>query len=376
MSDELYKKLSIVQQSCVDVFIAGDDADEDSKKMRRWVSKVWWGQSNIRSKDEVKRLCRGTVDGKAATAWDQKNKRWGTHLIENVPNLIASGLWTPDGIDPSLADTIAMRISTQLRRESEQKTSNEKTGKMKMAALPQGKRKQPQPPPPQPPSAETAESTKRAKFDTPESFLASDAEINEVFEAYGMDEETFRQTARWAWLGSSCTRSIVRVRRWFNFSRNKERGVSTVLKEDFSAFAQTARDEQTKAVDDARVRKAFDSNAATTTTTTTTISDMEKYQILKSREMALIKSNNVAADALKWENEHGAHALALNEITSKGAATPIAKHPILFKCPFCNTRPFEQFMQCACADNASANWKRCYVCNVICHPKKIPCHCN
>ena len=100
------------------MFIKGEDAGEDAKKFRRWVTKVWWGTSSIRSKDEVKRLCRGQVEGKAATAWDNTNKRWGTHLIENVPILIASGLWKPDGIDGGLADIIAMKISSVLKSQA------------------------------------------------------------------------------------------------------------------------------------------------------------------------------------------------------------------------------------------------------------------
>ena len=393
MSEEIYNRLSVVQQLCVDTFIEGEDASEESKQMRKWVKRVWWGTSSIRAKDEVKRLCRGTVEGKAATAWDNANKRWGTHLVENVPCLIASGLWLPDGIDPKLADVVAMRISAALKRDKAHKMRNE-TPKMKRGeakhnakgvgggnvklAMSEGAATKPVPPsesklgktkldtptPARRPQESDPE-PKRTKYATPGSFLATEEEIREVWQRYGLDEAIFRQTSEWSWLGPTCNCSMTRIERWFNFSHNKARGIETVRNEDFYAYAQKVAEERTK----------MGREPVVSTEPTTNTSDVDTFDRLKRKEQARVKSNQAAADARKWDEEHGPHALALKALAENCAKMPPIKHTLVFMCPLCNVKPLEQFMECGCMDNSSRDWKQCYVCNVIFHPTKIPCHC-
>lgn len=253
MSEKMYNSLSVVQKTCVDAFIEGEEANEESKKFRRWVKRVWWGTSSIRNKDEVKRLCRGQIEGKAATAWDQENKRWGTHLIENVPILIASGLWRPDGIDGALADVIAMRISSMLKIQNDKKEAK------------------------------------------------------------------------------------------------------TVAKEP-------KRD---------NTMMSF----PTRTTTDGVISEVETFKRLKQNEQKNVKENQEVAAKRAWFKEFGPDALALKAIAEKSAKMKPIKRPIVLMCPLCNYKPLEQFLECSCTDKTCRDWKRCFKCDVVYHPTKIPCDC-
>lgn len=122
--------LSAAQQKSIERFIDGESASEETRTKRNWITNVWWGTSAFSCRAEVKQMCRGTIDGRAATAWDSVNKLWGTHSLENVHILITSGLWKPYGIDPNLSNAIADKIASLLADKNDHANKRQKTEKI------------------------------------------------------------------------------------------------------------------------------------------------------------------------------------------------------------------------------------------------------
>lgn len=403
MSEHAYSKLNVLEKVVVDEFVGGEDVDEDGRGFRKWIRKVWWGTSRIGDRVEVKRLCCGEEETRKATAWDNDGKRWGTHSLENVPKLIASGLWKPDGIDERLADIIAGRAMSILdaeereRREKEekklekerqkerQKAEKAAKGKAKAkaifggggskrkiesaadAAAPESKMAKAQD------EEEEADEEAEQEPKLPESFHATEADFVEALEVYKLPRHVFIEATTWGWLGPTCSSSIIRIRRWFDFKHNHDRGVDAVSKEDFLSFSEKRAIEQQKAKDEADLQARMDVAAISGTTAAVKVTDVDKLAKMKEREQTRVKRNQEAAAQRKHEEEHGGHATALKAILAMKAG-PIKLTTVL-RCPECKVKPLKQFMECACTDANARDWRVCQTCDTVYHPAKVSCSC-
>lgn len=386
MSEHAFSRLNVLQQSIVDAFVEGDDVPEDARVFRKWIRKVWWGSSHIYSRVEVKRLCCGDDESRKATAFDPVRKLWGTYALENVPRLIASGLWSPEGIDRRLADIIAVRATAVLDRQARTRRENEdlkvqkerekaegaKRGGVRAAAKKMLGR-----------SAATAEEdTPVAKEDPPaaptgqpplpETFKATADDIAEVLSVFKIPEAIFVESSSWAWLGPVCSSSIVRIRRWFNFPKNRTRGIDAVATEDFLEYHEKRTRERQLAKEDdeaaaAKTRVAVVAPAP---------AGEERFERLKKRERERVHANKEAAKRQKHEDLHGEHAVAMRALLDKAAKAGPMRPTTILRCHACGTRPFLQFMQCECDDGDEAGWEACKACDTVFHPRKVLCGCK
>lgn len=88
-------------------YLKGEPLNEQDRKRRR-ATHVWYGFSTMRNSTQIiKELCAASDDGSRKTMWDQERKLWGTLRLENVVSLIASGMWAPNGLPPSMKNEVA-----------------------------------------------------------------------------------------------------------------------------------------------------------------------------------------------------------------------------------------------------------------------------
>ena len=88
-------------------------SDEEQRKRR--ATHVWFGTNIMRNTSaHVKSLCAASEDGTKCTMWDNDRKLWGTTNFANVPKLIDSGLWEPNGVPPSLKHEVSSEAKRML----------------------------------------------------------------------------------------------------------------------------------------------------------------------------------------------------------------------------------------------------------------------
>ena len=404
MSQHAFSRLSVLEQSTVDMFVEGEDVPEDARGFRKWVRRVWWGSSNIRDRVEVKRLCCGEQETRKATAFDPERKLWGTHALENVPKLIASGLWKPDRIDERLADIIAMRATAvlneeerELREKEERKLEKEREkerakaerakggGNRKAATVFAGAKRKKE-------EVEEVEEVEESGVDgaplsaspaapaaekLPESFSATQKEFAEALWTYKLPRRIFIDATSWSWLGPTCSSSIVRIRRWFEFQHNRTRGTAVVAKKDFlDYYDQRVRNRRLAEEDEElNERVAAAQASANAAQGAWCASDMAKFEKLKQKEQNRVRKNQESEAKRKYEAEHGEEAKALRVLLEKAKAMRPIKQSAVLRCPECGVKPLQQFMECVCVDAESANWQTCQKCDTVYHPTKVPCGC-
>ena len=341
----------------VNSYIVGEKLDEETKRRRRH-SVAWFGESHRRDKDIVKELAAFNTDGFNKSIWDPEMKLWGTLRLENVVSLIASGVWSPCGIEEH-ADLVALKakaiVDDANRKEAERVAAAKREERLAAEKRTSDSIK--------------AELLRREREHSDRGFTDEDYEF--ALTNFGMTRGMLDATLKFNWLGGHTCRSMLRVTRWFNFSHNKLAGVAAVIERDFApAFKGMETDaKRTKK----RARSELDSEAsisalawpAPAASTSTTMAELRAAE---AKRRKAIEDQRAAA-------ENDPHTIALNAIVEKSRKVPLPKPPFAKPCPDCNVVVSEQFLECWCDDAASGDWRRCDVCNSLFNPTKLRCLC-
>jgi len=349
-----------IKETVIDTYLEGELLSDEAKGFRKWAKNVWWGTSNKWDREVVKRLCRGDVEGRAATAWDNENKRWGTYDLANVAPLIASGLWIPYGIDRSLANDIAKK---SIRIIAEKKTAADKKAAANQEVVSEGKKKRAASSKKEVDNNRLSENKTTSTAPVPDGWevVISPEDAAEAA-ALGIPLPIFRASTSWKWLGPTTTTPMGRIRRWLRFSHNRTRGESTVVKEDILNYYESRNPNAVPTTERQQTKKQKTDDAI--------------FDELRVKEKARAEAHRRAVDIQKWEAEHGEIAVEIRDSAKKQYRLPlIMKQPLIYQCNACHTKPLVQFMECACGDNGARSWSVCRVCDVVCHTEKAPCNC-
>ena len=380
--------MSDYKRAVIDAFLEGEDTDEETKQKRRF-SKVWFGESDFKDRVEVKRLCRGPEEEKAATAFDPARKLWGTHSLANVSKLIASGMWRPVGVDASLSDAIgieaAKRVREKARADEEKKLKREREEERKRTEKAQK-------------AAEKAQKAQQNLFNKKQKVVNCDEQKDDnnnnnndykdddddplmvdairALERIGIPREVFKASYHWPWLGPQVRlKPEVRVLRWLNYPDKVERGLKAVIQEDFvnvyEREQQEKRNEAEQREHERIAKQQQETSAAKAQAAAHAVDDtLEYFESLRAEQQEEVELNKRRA----YEREHSEEALAFQAILERAEAAKIRLHaPIVLKCGVCGVRPMDQFMECACIDGSG--WKKCFKCDVVCHVSKALCAC-
>ena len=329
-------------------YLKGEALSPEESKRRR-AKCAWFGTSLMAGSNHViKELCAASDDGTKKTMWDPERKLWGTTRLENVVALVASGLWAPSGIPVSMKDEVALEAKRivdcekQAARDSEDAKKQAATEARERAAM-EAAQKQ----------AELVERERRGReFD--------DADVEYAWKHYGLSREILLASPSFTWLGPRPSDPMIRIRRWFNFPHNRERGAAAVVAEDFEpAYREVLNKRQGQTAPRVAPKRAR------------TVGGVETMEDVRKREMARVQQIRER----QREAETDAHAVALAFIIEKARKLPPLLAPYARNCPHCGVKPTEQFLECSCRDDVSQNWTLCSTCNSIWHPDKLACLC-
>lgn len=329
-------------------------SEEDSKK--RKATCAWFGSSLMRNSNQViKELCAASDDGYKKTMWDQTRKLWGTTRLENVVSLVASGLWAPNGVPPSMKDSVALEakkiVDAQKKRLRDAEDANEQAAKAardRVAA--EAIQKQ----------AERLERERQGK-------ALDEADVEYAWKHFGLEREILLASPTFAWLGPHTSDPIVRIKRWFGFTHNREAGPAAVIARDFKpAYDEFVRNREAKKAGPA-------ASGATTAPKRTRVDSASNETMEDMRRRELERVERIKERNKMEENDE--HAKALAYIIERGRSMPPWEPPYARECPTCGAKPLEQFMECSCRDDRCRDWELCRKCNSIWHPQKLACLC-
>ena len=329
-------------------------SEEDSKK--RKATCVWFGASLMRNNNQViKELCAASDDGYRRTMWDPTRKLWGTTRLENVVSLIASGLWAPNGLPPSMKDSVALEAKKivdekkkRLRDAEDAEEQAAKAARVRVAA--EAAQKQ----------AERLERERQGN-------VLDEADVEYAWTHFGLERNVVLASPSFTWLGPHTSEPIVRIKRWFGFTHNREAGPAAVVARDFKpayeAFlwkraTKTAGPASAGAATAPRRKRA--GSASNETMDDLRRRELERVEQIRER---------------KRIEENDEHAKALASVIERGRLMPPWKAPYTRECPACGTKPLEQFMECSCHDDHCRDWTLCQQCNSVWHPQKLACLC-
>ena len=325
----------------VEFFLKGETISEENMKRRR-AKVAWYGTSDRRNFAIIKELCAENDEGFSRTMWDNERKLWGTLRIENVKNLIESGMWTPIGLPQSKNPVVLRRVKeiinaknaqVQKKRDLEDQKAAEVVAKRNADAI-------------------EKEMHRRKKHDLMFTFSESDA--NEAWSKYGLRRVVLDATKHFAWLGPSTLEPMTRIHNWFTYPHNLEKGIKRIVEEEFEpAYSK------------------YMNNLSKPSSTATPKRKRPKAQ-LKASEDSHVQDVINRVNAAKFDP----HFLSLQKI-AESAKNMKPRAPIYSRaCPLCDVKPIEQFMDCGCIDESNKSWLVCWVCHSIYHKTKLSCLCK
>jgi len=336
-------------------YLKGEPLSEEDGRKRR-ATCAWFGTSLMRNNNQViKELCAASDDGYRKTMWDPTRKLWGTTRLENVVSLIASGLWAPNGLPPSMKDSVALEAKKtvdekkkRLRDADDAAEQAAKAARARVAA--EAVQKQ----------AERLERERQGK-------ALAEADVEYAWTHFGMERNILLASPSFAWLGPHTSDPIVRIKRWFGFTHNREAGPAAVIARDFKpAYDEFIRNRETKMAGPASVGAATAPRRSKVRA-----AGKETMEDVRRRELERVEQ---IRERKKME-ETDEHAKALAYITERGRSMLQRNPPYTRVCPACGTKPLEQFMECWCHDDRCRDWRLCSKCNSIWHPQKLACLC-
>lgn len=327
----------------VEMFLKGEPLSEENAKRRR-AKFAWFGTSDRRGVALIKELCAENDEGFSRAMWDPDRKLWGTLRLENVKNLIESGLWTPLGLPPSKNQAVAIRVKqivdartayAKKKRDQEERKRLDEQEKRQSDAI-------------------DKEMHRRKKYD--EMFNFSESDADEAMKKYGIRRKILDVTKHFGFLGPSTSEPMTRINRWFNYPKNLERGIQKIVDQDF----QVAFERYTQKITQRDRRPAASSKRKQPKT---------QFQAPQSAHFQEVIDRLTAT-------KNDPHFLALKKI-SESAKKLKTRTPVYSRsCPQCGIKPIEQFMDCGCLDESNKRWSTCGVCNAIYNNEKLPCLCH
>jgi len=333
-------------------YIRGEELSEEDKK-RRGAERAWYGIVLSKGKSSVvKEMCAESDDGKRKTMFCTERKLWGTLRLKNVISLVLSGLWEPVGVAPSLAEDVAKCAKSFVEEEESQ--ARAKMHEVERAQRAERERKTQE--------AMEKERLRREK----DQVRFSEPDFEEALDMFGLRREVVEASASWPWLGPRTNDPMNRIRRYFSFSHNKQRGVDAVRR-DFEGGAS-------------------ESSATTSATSATSTSDNQnglnglngpngsKFRPQKRKGTDMQLERERAMKLAKAADDHDEHARALKHIQT--AFVPTITFPRSQKCPRCGVKPLVQFLDCGCSNDSYQSWKVCQRCNTLYHPERTRCLCD
>ena len=335
-------------------YLKGEPLSEDDRK-RRKATCVWFGVSLIRNNNQViKELCAASDDGSKKTMWDSIRKLWGTTRLENVVSLIASGLWAPNGVPPSMKDAVALEakriVDVKKQRLRDAEDAKEQVAKAERDQF-----------------AAEAVQKQAARVERERQGNAFDeADVEYAWTQFGLEREVLLASSSFAWLGPHPSDPIIRIKRWFGFTHNREVGPAAVIARDLKpAYEEFVRSRETKAAGTASGVVAAPKRRRIDSVRNETMEDVRRRELERVERINERKKME--------ENDEQTKALAF--IIERGKSMPLWKPPYARKCPICGIKPLEQFMECSCRDDRCRNWELCRKCNAIWHKQKLACLC-
>lgn len=384
------ESLEHVDKSSVQSWVDGELPCEEDKKKRK-ASRVWYGKSTREDKDDVKQLCRGTEEGPSNATFEFERKLWGTFQLSQVPMLIVSGKWHPDGLPSHLKPFAAVEAWRRLekKRVAAAKRLQEKVrADAARERADEAKREES--------AAERLQMQRRMKevmLAIPETTEADYAEAA----AMGLSRELVDATAQFPWLGPRGGPSAwKRVKRWFHLKsltshlptgKSRQQVIQELVDEHERRSA--AQQSEMKQQQEATARRQAEEEKRRLREATVGDGEATKYEPFDSFKLRFF-SGDVAAttatttDAVtfqyvrrtpeeetQWQRANGVDVV-LNNARLQAADI---RRPVLLPCPHCGHAPrFVQFLDCRCRDEWF-DWIWCIACHRNAHPNKLPCQC-
>lgn len=401
----ILSKLSQQQMNTVKSWVDGETPRPELVQRKGvWSSpstKVWYGRSDRESKEAVKAMCRGPLDGPSHCDFDFERKIWGTNSLDAVPKLILSRLWVPDGIPADLVPFAAVEAWTRVEKVRMQNQERE------MKAVSQSQKQQRDE---QKTRIKNQEETRKRQQEVKQRMLSvpstTAAEYAQAAKL-GLAKELVDSTADFPHLGPRAGLSTwCRLRRYIDICKRNEKlsvvgkNFETVKNEllieyERRAVGKTEKTDLENDTDAAKIQKNEENSPHVKVVyecfeNYTARIRKEAQEARKAKEAKEAKDGNARTThsndnpvytsyyRQREESEKRSRALSgLDTILENAAKRQIKdQKPMLLRCPECNFAPtMQQFLECRCSKNAFG-WSFCVHCNVNCHFDKLPCECQ